>query len=100
MQYKTEFRGEMNDWWIWMGLFISCSLVCISVYLGELNVIRRDRRGNLVHSKGPWEGWLTIAVVSLVLAAITSFIAANPIERLKANADKVRSQYTTEGALK
>ena len=86
--------------WIWTGLFVAFSLVCVSIYIGEWRVYRRERTSNLIFCDEPWKGWFTLAFISLAFAVVTAIIAASPIDKLKVNADKVRSQSTTEGALK
>ena len=81
-------------------LFLSFGMFCLGIQAGIMQAHRSipvkdgDR-----HPDDQSPSWLFVGLIALCIAGICAILAYNPAEKLKANADKVRSQYATEEAL-
>ena len=72
--------------WIWAVVFFGFGMFALGVYSEGI--------------EGSDETWGRMATIAIAVSVVLAIIAANPAEKMKANADKIRSQYTTDGALK
>ena len=86
----------MNAWTIWSLIVAGLGVLFVGIYIGEKTKVIEDRRNNRVRMiNGADTNWFFVGIVLIGLSIALAVIGHNPPEKLKANADQIRSSSTT-----
>lgn len=80
--------------------FLIFGVFDLGLFAGEYRIIRRDKKRGVIRSESSDDYWLVIGVGACIVGIVLAIIAANPIEKLKERADKIRSSVTAEDSVR
>lgn len=78
----------------------SVGVLLLGIYMGKSDSIRQDRQRGTTRAEGLDQGLWMWGIVFVGVAIVLAVIAANPAEKLKERADKIRSSVTIEDSVR